>query len=92
MASEEKPPRKLVSVEDTEEDIAHPSLELYRHTMLRGANAGSFLAMVFAPPVLYARGVRDPREILYRTARVSVYGVVSARLITRNCSIADNII
>ena len=63
--------------DDVDEDIPHPYYELYRHTLLRGANAGSVLPLVFAPPILYLRGIRKPGEILYRTARASLYGVVS---------------
>ena len=72
-----KPPRKLHTAEETDEDLPHPYYELYRHCILRGANTGSLLTLLFAPPILYARGTREPRELLSRTARASVYGVVS---------------
>ena len=74
---ETKPPRKLHTEDETDENIPHPYYELYRHCILRGANTGSLLALVFAPPILYARGTREPRELLNRTARASLYGVVS---------------
>lgn len=63
--------------DDDQENIPHPSLELWRHTMLRGANAGSFLAIVFGTPVLLFKGARKPAELLRRLARASTYGVVS---------------
>ena len=69
-----------MSSEKDEEEIAHPTLELYRHTLLRGANAGSLLAVLFAPPVLYFRGTKRPRELLFHTAKASLYGVVSTLL------------
>ena len=72
----EKRPRKLRTEDDTDEKIPHPYLELYRHCMLRGANVGSVLAMVLAPPVLYASGTRQPRELATGTARATLYGVV----------------
>lgn len=64
---------------DTDEEVPHPYLELYRHTLLRGANTGSLISLMFAPPILYFRGTKNPREILYRTAKASVYGVVSTK-------------
>lgn len=62
---------------DVDETIPHPYFELYRHTLLRGANSGSLIALLFAPPILYLRGTRSPREIMYYTGRASLYGVVS---------------
>ena len=70
-----------MSSEKDEEEIAHPTLELYRHTLLRGANTGSLFAVLFAPPVLYFRGTKNPRELVYRTAKASLYGVVSTVLL-----------
>ncbi len=81
MSGETKPkkePKKpKFTPSDVDEEIAHPYLELYRHTLMRGANTGALLPLVFAPPIVYLRGVRNPREILYKTARASMYGVVS---------------
>ena len=71
----EKP---LQSVEaDADEIISHPTLELYRHTLLRGANLGSFVALLVGPPVLFLRGVRQPSEMLRRTASICAKGMVS---------------
>ena len=75
--TEEKVKKPKFTPDDVEESIPHPYLELYRHTMMRGANAGSLLPILFAPPILYFRGIRKPGEILYKTARASMYGVVS---------------
>ena len=66
-----------MSSQKDEEEIAHPTLELYRHTLLRGANTGSLLAVLFAPPILYLRGTKKPRELVYHTAKASLYGIVS---------------
>ena len=85
----EKPPKKLHTEEETEEKIPHPYYELYRHCLLRGANTGSLLALLLGPPILYARGTRQPREILYRTARASIYGVVS-RYVYSDCKKTDH--
>ena len=79
---QEKPltPETKVVVEadaDADEDIAHPTYEVYRHTLLRGANLGAFLSLAVGPPVLFIRGVRQPSEILRRLAGVCVKGVVS---------------
>ena len=65
---------------DPNENIPHPTLEVYRHTLLRGANVGSFLTILCAPPILYARGTRDAKQILQQTAWASVYGMVSNSL------------
>ncbi len=62
---------------DTDESIPYPTLELYRHTVLRGANMGSFLAIIVAPPVLFLRGVRNPAEMLRRVASICAKGMVS---------------
>lgn len=70
-------PVTAIKSTDPNENIPHPTYELYRHTLLRGANAGSLIALMFTPPVLLFRGTRDPRAILYRTGRASIYGVVS---------------
>ena len=67
---------------DADENISHPSLELYRHTILRGANMGSFLALVVGPPVLLLRGVRSPAEMLRRMAGICAKGMVSALFYT----------
>ena len=65
------------SSDDDLESIPHPTLELYRHTLMRGANLGSFLSILLGTPVLFYKGVRKPAELLGRLARVSTYGVVS---------------
>ena len=78
---QEKPPtpEKKVAVDktDPDEDIPHPTFELYRHTLLRGANLGGFLSLVLGPPVLFFRGVRRPSEMLSRLGGVCAKGVVS---------------
>lgn len=56
--------------------IAHPTFELWRHCLLRGANLGSFLCIVFGTPVLFYKGVRQPALLLQRLAGISTYGVV----------------
>lgn len=60
---------------DPDEDIPHPYLELYRHTLLRGANMGSVLALLLGPPVLLYRGVRQPAEFLRRLGSICTKGV-----------------
>ena len=77
--SETKKEKVIATPDTTDDSIPHPYFELYRHTMLRGANSGSLLTILFAPPILYFRGRRQPREIVYRTAKASVYGMVSYR-------------
>lgn len=62
---------------DADEDIPHPTYEVYRHTLLRGANMGAFLTLAVGPPVLFFRGVRQPSEMFRRLAGVCVKGVVS---------------
>ena len=64
-------------MEDDEEKIGHPTLELYRHTMLRGANLGAVLSLALAPPYLLIRGVRCPMELLRRTGSITAKGTVS---------------
>lgn len=61
---------------DPDDNIPHHTLEVYRHTMLRGANVGSILALVFGPPVLLYRGVRKPQEMMNRLGSASLKGVV----------------
>ena len=69
---------KTAKVEaDADEEIAHPTLEVYRHTLLRGANMGAFLTLALGPPVLFFRGVRKPSEMLRRLGGACVKGVVS---------------
>ncbi|XP_064398491.1 uncharacterized protein LOC135345075 [Halichondria panicea] len=69
------PPMETPSEPDADENISHPSLELYRHTILRGANMGSFLALVVGPPVLFFRGVRSPAEMMRRMAGICAKGM-----------------
>ena len=56
---QEKPPTpEKVAVEtDADEDIPHPTFEVYRNTLLRGANLGGVLSLVLGPPVLFVCGV-----------------------------------
>jgi len=61
---------------DVDEDIRHPTFELYRHTILRGANLGSTVSMLVAPPYLFYKGVRTPMELLRRTAGITAKGMV----------------
>ena len=68
---------------DADEDIPHPTFEVYRHTLLRGANMGAFLTIALGPPVLFIRGVRQPSEMFRRLARVCVKGVVSILIILK---------
>lgn len=62
---------------DEDENIPHPTLELYRHTLLRGANVGSLLTLLVGPPVLLLRGVRQPAELIRRLSSACVKAVVS---------------
>ena len=61
---------------DVNEDIPHATLELYRHTILRGANLGSVLSLVVAPPYLLYKGVRSPMELLRRLGVITARGMV----------------
>lgn len=61
---------------DIDEDIPYPTVELYSHTILRGANLGSVLSLVLAPPYLLFRGVRSPGEMLRRTGSITAKGTV----------------
>lgn len=56
--------------------IAHPTMELWRHCLMRGANLGSFLCIVFGTPVLFYKGARQPAPLLQRLAGISTYGAV----------------
>ena len=80
---EDMPPPKepKFKIEDMDEEIPHYTLELYRHTMLRGANMGSLIALLGTPPVQYFRGVRQTRELMYSTAKASLYGAVSIQMV-----------
>lgn len=62
--------------EEEEEKIPHATAEVYRHTLLRGANVGSLFALVFGVPVLFFRGVRQPAEMMRRLAAATTKGVV----------------
>ncbi len=87
---QEKPPvpeKKAVVEADADEDIPHPTFEVYRHTLLRGANLGGVLSLVLGPPVLFVRGVRKPSEMLARLAGVCVKGVVSCSRHICTCNI-----
>ena len=65
---------------DADEEILHPTLELYRHTLLRGANMGAIVTLALGPPVLFVRGVRQPSEMLRRLSGLCVKGLVSGML------------
>ena len=69
---------------DADEEILHPTFEVYRHTLMRGANMGAFLTLVLGPPVLFVRGVRQPSELLRRLAGACAKGVVSGMFF--NCA------
>jgi len=71
------PPMESPPAIDPDEIIPHPTLELYRHTVLRGANMGTFLALIVSPPVLLLRGVRRPADLLRRVAGICAKGAVS---------------
>ena len=73
---------KVRAEDDDDEKIPHPTLELYRHTLLRGANSGALLTLVFGAPVLLFRGVRQPAELMARLAKASVTGMVSSEMRT----------
>lgn len=66
---------------DENENIPHPTLELYRHTILRGASVGSLLTLLVGTPVLLSRGVKQPTELLRRISSACVKGVVSKAII-----------
>ena len=70
-------PKPKFTPDTVDEDIPHPYMELYRHTLLRGANTGSLLAILLAPPIMYFRGTRKPRELMYGTGKAAAYGTVS---------------
>lgn len=77
-AKEDNPvPAKSGASEDIDEHIPHPTLELYRHTALRGANLGSVVSLFVAPPYLFYKGVRSPMEMLRRTASITAKGMVT---------------
>ena len=62
---------------DGEEIIPYPTVELYEHTVMKGAQAGAVLPMLFSPPLLYAfnRQIKW-NEMLQRTAKYSLRGSV----------------
>ena len=63
----------------SDEEIAQPTVELWHHCLLRGANLGSVASIVFGTPVLLYKGVRQPTALLQQLAGISTYGVVSAK-------------
>ena len=67
---------------DDEVSISYPKAELWHHCLLRGANLGSFVSIVFGTPVLLYKGVRQPIALLKRLAGISTYGVVSMYLLS----------
>lgn len=70
------PPPPTPPSDDPSESIPHPYAELYRHTILRGANLGSVLSLVLAPPYLWFKGVRSPGEFVKRTGSITAKGMV----------------
>lgn len=64
---------------DGMEQIPHATLELYEHTMTKGAQAGAILPIVFSPPVLFAMNRKIAwNEMLLRTAKYSFRGSVNS--------------
>ena len=62
---------------DGVEQIPHATLELYEHTIMKGAQAGAILPIVFSPPVLYALNRNITwNEMLLRTSKYSLRGSV----------------
>lgn len=63
---------------DGVEQIPHATLELYEHTIMKGAQVGAVLPIVFSPPVLYALNRKISwNEVLLRTSKYSLRGSVS---------------
>ena len=59
------------------EQIPHATFELYEHTVVKGAQAGAILPMMFSPPILYALNRKITwNEVLLRTAKYSLRGSV----------------
>lgn len=73
LGSKDSNQTEVVDIND--EIIAYPTLELWRHCLLRGANLGSFATILFGTPVLLYKGVRQPSAFLQRLSRISTYGV-----------------
>ena len=63
---------------DKDEDIPHYTAELYRHTLLRGANAGSLLVLVLGTPYMLYTGTRCPAALFQRLGRATLQGTVSS--------------
>ena len=74
LGSKDSNQTEVVDIND--EIITYPTLELWRHCLLRGANLGSFATILFGTPVLLYKGVRQPSVFLQRLSRISTYGVV----------------
>lgn len=53
----------ISSTAQDDENIPHPYLELYRHTSLRGANLGSVLSLLIAPPLPVVQGGEESQGI-----------------------------
>ena len=70
--------RLEAKAESSDEVLSYPKAELWRHCLLRGANLGSFVSIIFGTPVLLYKGVRQPITLLQRLSRISTYGVVCA--------------
>lgn len=79
MAEEAAKPEQATPVPD-DENIPYPTLELYRHTIMRGANLGSVLSLIIAPPYLLLKGVRCPREFMKRTGSITAKGMVKTSI------------
>ena len=71
-----KPTQPQESEDFGDERISYPTLELYRHTILRGANLGSVVSLIGGPIYLLIRGVRSPKELLRRTGSITAKGTV----------------
>jgi len=62
---------------DGEEIIYHPMVELYEHTVMKGAQAGAVLPILFSPPLLYGLNRKITwNELVQRTAKYSLRGSV----------------
>lgn len=78
-AEDNKPSVSTPVVRDMDEDIPHPMFELYRHTILRGANLGSVVTLILGPPYLLYKRVWG-MEFLRRMGSICAKGTVSAHI------------
>ena len=77
-SGEDIPPVCPALTESDMDEIPHPTMELYRHTILRGANLGSVVSLIIGPPYLYYKGVRSPGEFIRRLGSFTAKGMVSS--------------